>query len=265
MAASPPELPRGSILSALTNKTIIVTGGASGIGAATVRLAHARGANVAVTDLNEEDGRRLALELGERVEFMRHDVTREPEWIDVVARTVARFGRLDGVLNSAGVGRAASIEDCTLEEFRFVNAVNSTGTFLGCKHGVLAMKQTGGGSLVNISSVLGLRGIGGAPAYCASKGAVRLLTKAVALHCAAQRYAIRCNSVHPGWIETAMVRPRLESGPDPVATRAALEKMHPIGRLGQPEEIAALCAFLLSDDASLITGAEFAADGGITA
>lgn len=265
MAASRPELPRGSILSALTNKTILITGGASGIGEACARIARERGANLVLTDLNEEAGNALASELGERTAFLRHDVVSEPEWIAVVAATVERFGRLDAVINSAGVGKVASIEDCTLEQFRFVNDVNSKGTFLGCKHGVLAMKQTGGGSLVNISSVLGLRGMAMATAYCASKGAVRLLTKAVALHCAAMGYGIRCNSVHPGWIETPMVAPRLQRGPDPAAARAALEKMHPIGRLGRAEEIAAICLFLASDEATLITGAEFSGDGGLTA
>ncbi len=252
-------------MSALTDKTILISGGASGIGAASARLARQRGANVVLTDLATDAGEALARELGESALFVRHDVTSEPDWIAAVEAAVERFGRLDGVVNSAGVGRVASVEDCTLEDFRFVNDVNSKGTFLGCKHGVLAMKQSGGGSLVNISSVLGLRGMAAAPAYCASKGAVRLLTKAVALHCAAMKYGIRCNSVHPGWIETPMVKPRLEKGPDPAANRARLEKMHPIGRLGQAEEIAALCLFLLSDDSALITGAEFAADGGLTA
>lgn len=252
-------------MAALTNRTVIVTGGVSGIGAATARLAHARGANLVLTDLNQEAGAALVGELGERALFLRHDVTKEADWIAVVGETVQRFGRLDGVVNSAGVGRVASIEDCTLEEFRFVNAVNATGTFLGCKHGVLAMKESGGGALVNISSVLGLRGMNAAPAYCASKGSVRLLTKSVAMHCAAMRYDIRCNSVHPGWIETPMVTPRIERSSDPAATRAQMEKMHPIGRLGSPEEIGALCVFLLSDDSSLITGAEFVADGGLTA
>jgi 3(or 17)beta-hydroxysteroid dehydrogenase len=265
MAASPPELQRGSILSALTNKTFLITGGVSGIGAATARIAHGRGANLVLTDLNEDAGKAIVKELGERALFLRHDVTKEAEWISAVAEAKKRFGKLDGILNSAGVGRVAAIEDCSLEEFRFVNAVNATGTFLGCKHGVLAMKETGGGSLVNISSVLGLRGMNGAPAYCASKGSVRLLSKSVAMHCAAMRYNIRCNSVHPGWIETPMVTPRIERSSDPEQTRARMEKMHPIGRLGKPEEIGALCVFLLSDEASLITGAEFVGDGGLTA
>jgi NAD(P)-dependent dehydrogenase (short-subunit alcohol dehydrogenase family) len=251
-------------LSALTDKTFIISGGVSGIGAATARIAHNRGANLVLTDLNEGAGAAIVKELGQRVLFLRHDVTKEAEWISVVAETKRRFGKLDGILNSAGVGRVASVEDCTLDEFRFVNAVNATGTFLGCKHGVLAMKETGGGSLVNISSVLGLRGMNGAPAYCASKGSVRLLSKSVAQHCASMRYNIRCNSVHPGWIETPMVTPRIDQSPDPAETRARMEKMHPIGRLGRPEEIGALCIFLLSDESSLITGAEFVADGGLT-
>lgn len=251
-------------MSALTNKTFILTGGVSGIGAATARIAHGRGANLVLTDLNEGAGAAIAEELGERVLFLRHDVTKEAEWISVVAETKKRFGKLDGILNSAGVGRVAAIEDCTLEEFRFVNAVNATGTFLGCKHGVLAMKETGGGSLVNISSVLGLRGMTGATAYCASKGSVRLLSKSVAQHCAMMHYEIRCNSVHPGWVETPMVTPRIQQSADPAETRARMEKMHPIGRLGRPEEIGALCVFLLSDESSLITGAEFVADGGLT-
>jgi NAD(P)-dependent dehydrogenase (short-subunit alcohol dehydrogenase family) len=251
-------------LSALTDKTFIISGGVSGIGAATARIAHGRGANLVLTDLNEGAGAAIVKELGQRVLFLRHDVTKEAEWISVVAETKRRFGKLDGILNSAGVGRVASVEDCTLDEFRFVNAVNATGTFLGCKHGVLAMRETGGGSLVNISSVLGLRGMNGAPAYCASKGSVRLLSKSVAQHCASMRYNIRCNSVHPGWIETPMVTPRIDQSPDPAETRARMEKMHPIGRLGRPEEIGALCIFLLSDESSLITGAEFVADGGLT-
>jgi 3(or 17)beta-hydroxysteroid dehydrogenase len=243
---------------------VLISGGASGIGAATARLLAAQGDNVAITDRSAEAGQALAQELGERTLFVAHDVTDEPAWENAVARTVERFGRLDGLVNSAGVGRAGSVEDVSLEEWRLVNAVNATGTFLGCKHGVLAMKASGGGSIVNISSVLGLRGHAATSAYCASKGSVRLLTKSAALHCAAQRYNIRVNSVHPGWIETPMIAPRLQ-GPDPAAARRQLEAMHPIGRLGKPEEIAALIAFLLSDGSTLITGAEFAADGGLTA
>ncbi len=251
-------------MSRSTNKTVLISGGASGLGAATARMLAAAGDNVVLTDRNEDAGTALAKELGKSALFLAHDVTQEDAWQSVIAKSVQHFGKLDGLVNSAGVGRPGSVEDTSLEEWRLVNAVNATGTFLGCKHGVLAMKQTGGGSVVNISSVLGLRGLGAAAAYCASKGSVRLLTKSAALHCAAKGYNIRFNSVHPGWIDTPMIAPRL-AGADPEAARAQMAAMHPIGRIGKPEEIASLIVFLLSDGASLITGAEFVADGGLTA
>lgn len=250
----------------LEAKTVIVTGGASGIGAATCRLAAAAGARVVLADLptQADRGRALVAEIGDSAMFTPLDVTGEDDWDRVMADTIARFGRLDGLVNGAGVGIAQDIETCSLADFRRVYRINGLGVFLGCQHAVRAMRP-GGGSIVNISSVLGLRGTGGAPAYAASKGSVRLLTKNVAVHCAQRGYNIRCNSVHPGYIDTPMIAPRLARPVDNLTGRQYLESLHPMGRLGQPEEIARLVIFLLSDESSFSTGAEFVADGGLTA
>lgn len=249
----------------LEGKVVLISGGASGIGAATARLVLREGGKAVLADRDEEKGRALAGELGDSAHFVTLDVTQEPAWQKAVADTVAKFGGLHGLLNSAGVGIPADIETCTLELYRRVNDINSLGTFLGCKHAVGAMKQSGGGSIVNISSVLGLRGAAHTPAYCASKGAVRLLTKHVALHCAQMKYNIRCNSVHPGYIETPMVAPRLEQPIGNMSGRQFLEELHPMGRLGRPEEVAEMILFLLSDESSFSTGSEFVCDGGLTA
>ncbi|HEX2887350.1 glucose 1-dehydrogenase [Vineibacter terrae] len=251
----------------LDAKTLIITGGASGIGAATCRLAASEGATVVVADLAAQAGhaRQVVADSGRHAVFMPLDVTVEADWERVVDDTVARFGRLDGLLNSAGIGMAQDIEACSLDDFHRVYRINGLGVFLGCKHAVRVMRATGGGSIVNISSVLGLRGTAGTPAYAASKGSVRLLTKNVAVHCAQHGYNIRCNSVHPGYIETPMIAPRLTRSVDNMTGRQYLESLHPMGRLGQPEEIARLVLFLLSDESSFSTGAEFVADGGLTA
>ncbi|MBI3197397.1 MAG: SDR family oxidoreductase, partial [Rhodospirillales bacterium] len=189
----------------------------------------------------------------------------EASWQSAVAATVEKFGALHGLLNAAGVGVRNNIEDCTLEEYRRVNEINSLGTFLGCKSAIGAMKSSGGGSIVNISSVLGLRGAAHAMAYSASKGAVRALTKNVALHCAQMKYNIRCNSVHPGYIDTPMIAPRLEQNVENMSGRQFLEELHPLGRLGRPEEVANMILFLLSDESTFSTGSEFVCDGGLTA
>jgi NAD(P)-dependent dehydrogenase (short-subunit alcohol dehydrogenase family) len=249
----------------LENKVVLLSGGASGIGAATARLVVREGGKAVVADRDEAEGKALAEELGEASLFVALDVTSEAAWEKAVAATVETFGSLHGLLNAAGVGVRNSIEDCTLEEYRRVNDVNSLGTFLGCKATIAAMKQSGGGSIVNISSVLGLRGASYALAYCASKGAVRLLTKHVALHCAQMKYNIRCNSVHPGYIETPMIAPRLAANVGNLTGRQWLEELHPLGRLGRAEEVANMILFLLSDESSFSTGSEFVCDGGLTA
>jgi 3(or 17)beta-hydroxysteroid dehydrogenase len=260
-------------LARVEGKTVVVSGGASGIGAATCRALAREGASVVVADRDRAKGTAVAADIGADAMFASLDVTDEAGWQKVVADTVKRFGALHGLVNAAGIGGPGTIEDASLEDWRRYYAVNATGTFLGCKHAVLAMKPTDGkpdtsgkrGSIVNISSILGLRGGGHATPYSASKGAVRLLTKHVAIHCGQLRYGIRCNSVHPGYIETPMIRYRLETNVEGMGGREYLEGLHPIGRLGQPQEIAELILFLISDDSSFCTGAEFVADGGVTA
>jgi 3(or 17)beta-hydroxysteroid dehydrogenase len=252
-------------LARVENKVVLVSGGASGIGAATARLVVAEGGKAVLADRDEAKGRALASELGKAATFVPLDVTDEPSWQKAVATSVETFGGLHGLLNAAGVGVRNSIEDCTLADYRRVNDINSMGTFLGCKHAIPAMKNSGGGSIVNISSVLGLRGASYAMAYCASKGAVRALTKNVALHCAQLKYNIRCNSVHPGYIDTPMIAPRLEQPIGNMSGRQWLEELHPIGRLGRADEVASMILFLLSDESTFSTGSEFVCDGGLTA
>jgi len=256
-------------LARLENKVVLLSGGASGIGAETARQVVREGGKAVLADRDAARGAALAAELGAAARFVSLDVTEEPAWQKAVADTVAAFGGLHGLVNAAGVGVRNSIEDCTLAEYRRVNDINALGTFLGAKAAVAAMKPGGasgsGGSIVNISSVLGLRGASYAMAYCASKGAVRALTKSVALHCAQMRYGIRCNSVHPGYIDTPMVAPRLEGTVGNMSGRQWLEELHPLGRLGRAEEVAAMILFLLSDESTFSTGSEFVCDGGLTA
>ena len=249
----------------LENKVVLISGGASGIGAATARLVLREGGKAVLADRDLVRGEALAGELGKAALFVPLDVTDEPAWQQAVATTIETFGGLHGLLNAAGIGVRNSIEDCSLADYRRVNDINSMGTFLGCKHAIPAMAKSGGGSIVNISSVLGLRGASYAMAYCASKGAVRSLTKNVAMHCAQMKYGIRCNSVHPGYIDTPMIAPRLSGTIDNMTGRQWLEALHPLGRLGRADEVANMIVFLLSDESSFSTGSEFVCDGGLTA
>lgn len=251
------------------DKVVLISGGASGIGAATARLVINEGGKAAIADRDFSRASELAHELGRGALALPLEVTDEASWTKAVADTVVKFGAVHGLLNAAGIGVRNDIESCTLAEYRRVNDVNSLGTFLGCKSAIAALKASAahgpGGSIVNISSVLGLRGAAQALAYSASKGAVRTLTKNVALHCAQFKYNIRCNSVHPGYIDTPMIAPRLAASVDNMTGRQFLEDLHPLGRLGQPEEVANMILFLLSDESSFSTGAEFVCDGGLTA
>ncbi|MDI3290384.1 glucose 1-dehydrogenase [Polyangium sp. 15x6] len=246
-------------------KVALVTGAASGLGAAAVRRLHAEGAVVVITDVAQDRGEALAAELGARAEFAALDVTQEAAWIAVLDAVVAKHGRLDVLVNNAGVGVVGDVESTTLEEWRFVHAVNTEGTFLGCKHAIRVMKERGGGAIVNMSSVAGMIGAPNLAAYCSSKGGVRTFTKSVAMHCARKGYGIRVNSVHPAFIDTPMVDAMVEKSEDPARAKANLGKSIPLGKLGEPEDVAAAVAYLASDDAKFVTGTELLVDGGLLA
>ncbi len=246
-------------------KTALVTGAASGIGRAVAERLIAEGARVALCDIDRAAGIAAAEALGEDTLFVALDVTDEAQWQAAMAAVLDAFGRLDVVVNSAGVILLKSIEDTSLAEWRRVMAVNLDGTFLGCRFAVEAMKRTGGGAIVNLSSVSGMVGGANLAAYNASKGGVRLLTKSVALHCARKAYDIRCNSVHPSFAETAMLDHIAENAREPEKARTAMAAQVPLGRLAQAGEIATMVAYLASEDAGFVTGAEFVIDGGLTA
>jgi 3(or 17)beta-hydroxysteroid dehydrogenase len=253
----------------LSGRVAIVTGGASGIGAASAALLAGAGAAVIVADL--QDGSKDKATHGPNSRFVAHDVASEKSWESLLADVLKREGRLDIVVNNAGIsGGAGTPETTTVENWQQVQAVNSEGVFLGCKYAIRGMKHLGAGktaskgSIVNISSVAGLIGSAGPTAYTASKGAVRLLSKSVAMHCAEQKYDIRCNSVHPGGVDTAIFNP-LWQAVGHEAGKAFIGSRHPIGRMAEPCDLGELVLWLASDRSSFVTGAEFTADGGLTA
>ncbi|WP_350348954.1 glucose 1-dehydrogenase [Agromyces sp. G08B096] len=238
-------------MTALDGRTAIVTGAARGLGEAYARALHAAGANVLIADVLDDEGAALAVELGDRARFRHLDVTDESAWADVVAKTLEEFGSVDVLVNNAGIANAAPIEHFTLAKWDAVIAVNLTGTFLGCRAVVPAMKAAGRGSIVNISSVEGLRGSPSLHGYTASKFGVRGLTKSLAVELGPS--GIRVNSVHPGLILTDMTT-RI----DPDALQI------PLGRPALPEDVAGTVVFLASDASAYTTGGEFVVDGGMT-
>jgi len=248
-------------------KVAIITGGASGIGKATASLLAKEGARVVVADINEADGKKVAEEIGReggKAIFVKHDVTSEKDWSEVIEKTLAEFGKLDILVNNAGVLFAKPIEDTPLEQWRWLMSVNLDGVFLGTKYAIRAMKGSGGGSIINLSSIAGLVGtIDDTSAYCASKGAVRLFTKAAALECskAGHNYGIRVNSVHPGVVETPLSENLLKDA----ALRKSIEGRHPIGYVGRPIDIAYAILYLASNESKFATGSELVVDGGWTA
>jgi 3(or 17)beta-hydroxysteroid dehydrogenase len=247
----------------LAGKVALVTGGAGGIGLAIARRFMSEGACVIIADIDAAAGERACAD-APGLAFERLDVTQDEAWQAVMDGVVARRGGLDVLVNNAGVIAVASIESITLETWRRVQSVNVDGTFLGCRHAVRVMKGRGG-VILNMSSVSGIVGGHNLVAYNAAKGAVRLLTKSVALHCARHEYGIRCNSIHPGFVETRMLEDIAAGGRDPEALREKLRTGVPLGRNAEPDEVAALVVYLASDEAAFVTGAEFVIDGGVTA
>jgi 3(or 17)beta-hydroxysteroid dehydrogenase len=243
-------------------KVALVTGAASGMGRADAVLLAAEGARVVVTDMNETDGRAVADAIGEHAVFMRLNVTDEDNWKSVIAATVERFGRLDILVNNAGIIALGNIVDTTLESWRLVNSVNSDGVFLGCKHAIPVMAKSGGGSIINMSSVAAIHGQSFVAAYTASKGAVRALTKNIAMYCKEQKNGIRCNSIHPDGVKTPMVV-KVAMGKD-VATAADLEAIGKFGNMCEPEDIANLVLYLASDESRFVNGAEMLIDNAST-
>jgi NAD(P)-dependent dehydrogenase (short-subunit alcohol dehydrogenase family) len=262
----------------LVGKVALVTGGASGIGRGAALAMAREGAKVVVTDVQEALGAEtvalIKADNGEAI-FVRHDVTSEEAWIATVSAAETAFGRLDILVNNAGIGIGGPVTEFSLADWRRQQAINVEGVFLGVKYSLPLIRRGGGGSIINISSVAGLMGAANMTGYCATKGAVRLFTKAVAMECAAARDGVRCNSVHPGIIETPIwdtisaTTPAQAAPGQATPNRIDLDAMTaigtPLGVKGFPEDIASGIVYLASDESRYVTGSELVIDGGMTA
>ena len=251
----------------LDGKVALITGGASGLGKATGKLMAKEGATVVLSDLQEVEGTAVSKQIkenGGHCFFIKQDTTSEEGWQDICDSILENHGHLDILLNGAGVGSSAvEIEDMDFSTWRSCLSVNLDGVFLGCKYGIRAMRKGNGGSIINISSILGFAGLATATNYCASKGGVRLLTKAAALECARKTPLVRVNSIHPGFIDTPMVAGAIQRrGPE---FRNYIEENVPLGELGEPNDIAEGVVYLASDGAKFVTGTELTIDGGFLA
>ena len=248
----------------LKGKTALVTGAASGIGRACAERLAAEGASVVLSDVQEVKGEAVAEAIratGTQAIFVKHDVTKEVEWVTTIEAAQSRFKALHILVNNAGIGRPSPITETSMENWRLQFSINLDGMFLGMKHAIPLIAQSGGGSIVNISSTAGMKAYPNMSGYCASKAGVRHMSKVAALECAQNKTGIRVNSVHPGTIDTPMV-----SGPEfEGVDKAAYFAKQPIPRIGTSEEVASLVLYLISDESGFATGGEFVIDGGVTA
>ena len=243
-------------------KVAIITGAASGMGKADAQLLVKEGAKVVLADLDDAQGQLAADELGENAIYLHLDVTEEENWKSVVAQTVKTFGKLDILVNNAGMMALGNVVDADLESYRKINAVNNEGVFLGCKHTIPAMVESGGGSIINMSSVAALHGMSFFAAYSASKGAVMALTKSVAMYCKEQKNGVRCNSIHPDGVKTPMVA-KIMTGKD-TATEQEIDEVGKLGNMCEPQDIANLVLYLASDESGFVNGAEMVIDNAAT-
>lgn len=239
-------------------KTALVTGGASGIGAGVASLLYERGYQVIIADITDDVGQAHADILGDRVRYAHLDVSSEASW-----QALDELDALSVLVNNAGTGISASVEETTVDDWQRIQDLNARGVFLGCRFAVNSMKQAGG-SIINIASALGKKALSTTCAYSASKAAVISLTESTALHCAEQSYPIRCNAVLPGFIDTPLLRNNLQLSDDPEGMLAGFVGLHPVNRLGTIEEVAEAVAFLASDQCTFMTGASISVDGAMT-
>jgi len=254
----------------VANKVALISGGAMGLGKASAERLASEGASVVITDIADKEGQAAADQINEdggKALFIHHDVSQEKEWISVIEQTLAHFGALHILVNNAGIALSGTVLDMSMADYHKQNSINLDGVFLGMRYSIPAITQSGGGSIINISSVAGIKGAPGLSAYAMTKGGVRLLSKSVARECIEMRNNIRVNSIHPGIIETDIWN---KLGGDNVGENRAriseaAESIIPGGKIGQPLDIANGVLFLASEDASYMTGSELVIDHGFTA